>query len=95
MISNVRSFVLYWNTLYPVDLWWRIKHKTPFNSSAHREMSMIDMVFEYIEHQFIYDTPEVKNEYIIGTGNWLKEQIKSKEELDEEFDNINLDDIQL
>lgn len=95
MISDVRSFVLYWNTLYPIDLWWRIKHKTPFNSNAHREMCMIDMMFEYIEHQLVYRTSEVKETYIPGSGNWLREHVKTDEELKEEFDSISLDDIKL
>lgn len=95
MIPDVRSFVLYWNTLYPVDLWWRIKHKTPFNSSAHREMCMIDMMFEYIEHQLVYANPEKESSYNPGMGNWLNEQVKTQEEIDKEFDSISLDDIQL
>lgn len=95
MISDVRSFVFYWNTLYPVDLWWRIKHKTPFNSSAHREMCMIDMMFEYVEHQLVYAKPEKESSYNPGMGNWLNEQIKTQEEIDKEFDKISLDDIQL
>lgn len=87
--------MLYWNTLYPVDLWWRIKHKTPFNSSAHREMCMIDMMFEYIEHQLVYAKPEKEISYNPGMGNWLNEQIKTDEEINKEFDSINLDDISL
>jgi hypothetical protein len=95
MISDVRSFVFYWNTLYPIDLWWRIRHKTPFNSSAHREMCMIDMMFEYVEHQLVYAKPEKESSYNPGMGNWLNEQIKTQEEIDKEFDSISLDDIQL
>lgn len=95
MISDVKGFVLYWNTLYPIDLWWRIKHKTPFNSRAHREMCMVDMMFEYIEHQLVYNTPEVKEAYSPGSGNWLKKQVKTEEELNKEFEDISLDGIQL
>ncbi len=98
MISDIRRFVLYWDTLYPIDLWWRVKHKTPFNSSAHREMCMIDMMFEYIEHQFLYkksEKSENENPYKPGFGNWLNEQVKTEEEIEKEFESVNLDDIQL
>ncbi len=94
MISDVRSFVLYWNSLFPIDLWWRFKHKTPFNSSSHREMSMIDMMFEFIEDEYINKKPK-ENPYDPTLGNWLNVREKSQEEIEQEFDSIDLDDIEL
>ena len=47
--SDVKRYVMYWNVRFPIDKWWRFKHKIPFGSERHLEASFIDMLFEYEE----------------------------------------------
>lgn len=97
MYSDVRGFVLYWNTLFPVDLWWRIKHKIPFNSLSHRQACAVDMLFEYHEYLLMKEDKnknnqeELESPYVPGNGDWLKTHILTEEEATKEFDNFNLD----
>lgn len=47
--NSFRQFVTEWNVAHPIDHWWREKYNVPFNSAQHREMSFIDMRYEYEE----------------------------------------------
>jgi len=46
---GIAEFMREWAYSYPVDRWWREKHKIPFNSKLHREGNHIDMAIEYLE----------------------------------------------
>jgi hypothetical protein len=54
--ADLKNFIIAWNTMYPLDKWWRDKYKIPFNSSAHREISMLDICLEY-EEDLIFNRP--------------------------------------
>lgn len=87
MPSSMRGFVLWWNLTYPVDLWWRRKYKVPFNSDIHRSMSMMDIYFEFVE-----DHLDIKKDsYTPGVGDFLKERKLSESEIEQQFNDIDLD----
>lgn len=71
MDKGVKQKVLKWNSNFPIDRWWREKHGIAFSSPAHREVSFMDMYFEYIEDS-VYMNIEKKR---------LEEEEKPKKEL--------------
>lgn len=102
-ISSIREFIIKWDNQYPIDYWFRKKYKIAFNSEAHRNMSFIDMRIEYEEEKLMeqsFKIEERKKEELQDyklTGKFLKKRnlnpSYSKSELDEAFDNIDIDSI--
>lgn len=98
-MDGLREFIQNWNLLYPIDKWWRDKHKVPFGSRKHREQNMIDMRFEYeedlmfleIERDQLHKRIESQS-YTPGTGNWIKKRkIKvSKDQIEHDFDRLDI-----
>ena len=64
------EFVLKWNIAYPVDRWYREKHKIAFNSLEHRVVSFSDMRFEF-EESIMFNRNERLKEYAPNKGEWL------------------------
>lgn len=92
--SDIKEFVNWWNITFPVDYYWRSKHNIPFNSLAHQESCFIDQYIEYSE-DLIYQkikSSEKEEKYQPGHMNWLKPKVYTKEEVDEIFDNLDLED---
>lgn len=91
--EGVKRHILEWNNKFPVDRWWRTKHKIAFNSESHRNFSFIDMFVEYIEDT-IFDEYTVKeadeDKYIPGQANWLKQYKMSEEDIDKAFNDIDI-----
>jgi len=50
--NSVDRWIFRWHD-FPFDFWWRKKYHIPFGSSAHREMSFIDMYIEWREDLII------------------------------------------
>ena len=50
----VKDFVYFWNINFPLDRWYRAKYNIPFNSSNHREISILDIRHEWEEYM-LYD----------------------------------------
>lgn len=71
-VGSVKNFVMEWNTKFPVDRWWREKHGIAFNSVQHREVSIVDMRFEW-EEDILYDKILNKQVYEVNQGNFFKE----------------------
>jgi hypothetical protein len=96
--KDVESFIYRWNVNYPIDRWWREKHKVAFNSPEHRVVSFYDMYVEWLEDKLYADslTKEIKNSQY-KPGDWLQEN-KSEKSLEESikeaesFDFSKLDD---
>lgn len=102
-VNSLRNLVIDWNMKYPVDHWWRKHYKIPFGSPEHRQMTFLDMAFEYIEYvEFriidIQRKLKDKREADIKT-NELFSQVSpgkeivpmSKKEISAEYDNLDLD----
>lgn len=98
-----REFIISWNNLYPLDRWWRKKYGVSFNSKQHREVSYIDIYYEWLEdhmfEEFVNKEGEdlEKTNSYNTTGKWLQplsdaEDQKSQQEkrLIDLFDQINI-----
>lgn len=93
--NEVKRFIFNWHE-FPFDYWWRKKYNIPFGSHAHREMNFIDM---YIEHQeelllkeasnnYLEEQEEIENKEL---GVYSEKVVKmSKQEIDEDYDNLDL-----
>jgi hypothetical protein len=79
MDEKLRKEIIKWNNKFPVDRWWRQKHKIAFNSKAHQEISFLDQLFEYQEEKIFEEFHEAQ-EYIPNTGDWIKKQEKTEEQ---------------
>lgn len=108
--DDIVRFVKDWNIKYPIDVWWRRKHKIPFNSDTHRKHSLIDMRIEY-EEDVLYNeaikeeigrkVKEKEDAYIPGYGTIFKKKNSNTEsrkmstqEIEKVFDNIDLSNIE-
>ncbi len=89
-MSEFKDYVYAWNLRFPIDRWWREKHKIPFGSQAHRDVSLIDQFFELTEDRIYNELRKDKVKYVAGAQDWLKERKVSQEDIDEAFDNIIL-----
>jgi hypothetical protein len=91
--NDIEDFIYRWNVTYPMDRWWREKHKVAFNSPEHRVVSFLDMYIEWREEQ-LYNKVRENNirhtEY--KPGDWLQDRkkvISIAEEI-EAFENTDL-----
>lgn len=74
--KDLKEFVFKWNQRLPLDKWYRDFHKIPFNSKQHREISLIDIYIEYIDHYYF--------DYRDKKINFLKEKKKKDKNFVEE-----------
>jgi hypothetical protein len=96
--KGLKQFISFWNSNFPLDFWWRQKHNIPFNSPSHCTSSFIDQVFEYYEEESynkitLKSIEKKKEVYQPGRMNWLKPKIFTESEIQNMFDNLNLDEI--
>lgn len=71
-IKNLKEEIVIWNIQFPVDKWWRDKHKVPFMSKLHRDCSFIDQLFEYEEERMFREMSQSKQDnYIPNIGEYL------------------------
>ncbi len=71
-IKNLKEEVVNWSVRFPVDKWWRERHKIPFMSKLHRECSFIDQLFEYEEERLFKDLLYRKKlVYVPNIGEFL------------------------
>jgi hypothetical protein len=86
MDEHIENFVLNWNYSYPVDRWWREKHKVAFNSPAHRISNFWDQLFEYRE-DVLYVKMSKESKYKPNENNWLKIHEIEEQSLDDSIVN--------
>lgn len=96
LTERIDNFIFDWSK-FLIDLWWRKKYNVPFGSPAHRSMNFIDMAIEYQETLFWNKTlrspEENEMENYIDDLLGEKETVKmSQKEIDEDFENLNLDE---
>lgn len=92
--ADIESFIYKWNNDYPIDRWWREKHKVSFNSPAHRVVSFLDMYIEWTEDQ-IFDkvrTNTIKN-HNYTPGDWLTEKEISQVDINKEIEEFSKMDL--
>lgn len=87
--EDIKRFVFAWNQFF-IDYWWRKKYNIPFGSKQHREMSFIDMAIEYKEA--LEMTKALKQAEIdeVSVGSEYNGVRLTQEEIDEDYDNLDL-----
>ena len=76
--NDIDSFIYKWNTTYPIDRWWREKHKIAFNSPEHRVVSFLDIYIEWREEQLYNKVQENSYKNLqYKRGDWLMEHQES------------------
>lgn len=94
--NSLDNFIYFWHQ-FPIDYWWRKKYNIPFNSPQHRQMSLIDIYFEYREEMLIEEyrrkteeEQEAAENEILKINN-SKEVVKmTNKEIEEDYDNLDL-----
>lgn len=98
--KKLRSFVEFWNQNYPIDKWWRDKYNIPFGSKLHKEQGVLDMRIDFEEdlmHAEALIKIKEREHYEPSKGLWLKKKPNFKptrQEIERDFDNIDLGNIQ-
>lgn len=102
--QEFKEYIVHWNNTFPLDYWYRKKYRIPFNSEKHREVSFIDIKFEYEEDLLINEQlkeekrrEERKIDYEV-TGKLLSKlpknyQIMSDEEVENWYEDLDIDNI--
>ena len=89
--DDITAFIYKWNATYPIDRWWRERHKIAFNSPEHRVVSFLDIYVEWQEEQLYIKAREAsqkQGDYKLG--DWLAERVIDKQREIDEFENIDL-----
>jgi hypothetical protein len=90
--DDIDSFIYKWNATYPIDRWWRERHKIAFNSPEHRVVSFLDIYIEWREEQLYIKAREAnykKENYV--PGDWLEVgEVKDIQDEIAEFENMDL-----
>jgi len=81
--KELRESIEDWNIEYPIDRWWRSKHKVPFGSEEHDSMSIVDMYLEFKEDE-MYNELRDRQEYIPNKGDYLRDKGNGVEMSEEE-----------
>jgi len=70
----ILEFCYRWSVQFPIDRWWRDKHKVAFGSVEHRAMSLLDMRFEFEEDEIFRKNKRIKD-YVPNKGEWMKPEV--------------------
>ena len=101
LANSVDRFLFRWHD-FLFDYWWRKRHGVAFGSSAHREMSFIDMYIEWREDMMITRTLEkqdaeedgwTQEDYAnvgLSSGDGPEVRLTQKE-IDEDYENLDLE----
>lgn len=93
--TDLKTFIINWNNLFPLDRWYREKYKIPFNSKKHLKASQVDILLEYIEEisfkEYSDDMiSDIENKKLLDKGEWLKPTEVTEKESDDLFDAIEI-----
>lgn len=88
--NDIKDFVYLWNMRFPIDRWWRLKHKVPLFSEEHKGICFIDQLIEFHEDRVFMKLNNDIVKYQPGAGDWLNIREISKQEIDDAFDRIKI-----
>ena len=88
--EEIDAFIIDWNMRFPIDHWWRNKYKIPFGSRQHKEMDFISMFIDYEEEKVFRKIEKAKDPDNAEAFDSSKVIKMSKQEIDDEFDNLDL-----
>ena len=90
--KDVLDYIDNWDGRFPVDYWWRQRHKVAFNSVEHRNSCFIDQLIEYEEEVLVKEYFEKdKKEYTPGRGDYIRKRKMTEAEIKKAFDELDLD----
>lgn len=95
--EEVLTNIHIWSKKFPIDYWWRKKYNIPYGSPAHREANLIDMMYDFEEEKIMKRliakvSKEMEDEDVEEMlDNTSVGKKMSKAELDDAFDNLDLD----
>lgn len=90
--DEIKRFIFNWHE-FPFDYWWRKRYNIPFGSPTHREMNFIDMYIEYQEDLLlneIIEQDDIEEDIDLGINNGREVVKLSKQEIDDDYDNLDL-----
>lgn len=74
--SELVNGIINWNSRFPLDRWWRMKHNVAFMSPEHRESSFLFQLMEFEEEKLflkdLEDSGNKEDKYIPGIGDFLR-----------------------
>ena len=96
-LEKVDRWILEWNARYPIDFWWRRRHKVAFGSSQHLSISHWEMMIEFREEQLIRKWKQEAEEReldkdLVDMGHNTPERRPkmTKKQIDEAFETLDL-----
>lgn len=96
--NSVGDFVKWWNVNFPLDRWYRKKHKITWGSERHREVTLLSIYFEYEEERLFKEVGENLNKestHKYAPGDWFNSEGQqiTEESTEDLFDKIDLSSI--
>jgi len=89
---TLKEYVIKWENAWRYDYWWRKKHNIPFNSAAHREVTQLDIAFEYFEEEMSNKAfKKLNEEEEIKKGKITRQTKTDESKEDELFNKMKLD----
>lgn len=82
--NDLRNFIVEWNLKFPIDKWWREKHKVAFLSTFHKESNFLHQLLEYEEDTLFEELREEDDVYEPNKGSFLKQR-KTEDQSPEDF----------
>lgn len=82
--NELRKFIVHWNNNFPIDFLWRKKYGVAFGSPEHRQMSFLDMLFDFEEEKMMKEMVNKHSKLNVFESN-PKFGLS-----DEEFDDIDI-----
>lgn len=98
LVKDIKSYLISWNNLFPLDKTFRDKNNIRFNSREHRESCQIDIYLDYLEEKLYKDHYEglmekSRKAELYKKGIWLEEIKIDADALTAIFDNIDIDSL--
>lgn len=90
--------MVWWNNTYPLDRWYRQKHKIAFNSPEHRRVNPIDIYREWLEDHLFEDyrdriEAEEKAAQLLRQGIWISKPQLTQKQRDDLWSKIDVSKI--
>lgn len=90
-MKSLKDQIIAWNIEFPFDRIWRKRYEILFGSKQHLESNFIDMCFQLREELMYARMEKLKNKIVddetVDNSNFMTD-----EEIDNEFENLNLED---
>lgn len=71
--DSFKKLVYEWNVRFPIDRFYRTKYSIKFGSPEHRDLSFLDMMFEFFEDRVYEELIDIKEDYTPNKGDYINE----------------------